>query len=1108
MAMTQSTKLEKKAIPAQALQTSMGLFEKMHPNTAVYHRVTYIELIKTDKQAIFDLAKWTAALLKLTERHEALRSRFVEIDGKLHQEILPADYFNPTQVWPFIQAQSKPEFEKLLAEPFQFLQGPLPLWRCLLFKVSDDHYQIAIAFHHSIVDLKSEEVVLQDLSDFYQGKEPSGALISLADIPRQSEEKISKSLRHWKKTLKDVPPTALRPDLRPKEKFQYRGDRVSFSFDDKLLDGKLAATLATKSKECKSSLHSTYIASLIVLLHRYTGQTKICVGTVSGNRQFEEKTVEAKVANVVNCFVNSLPIVTTVARDMTFAALTEKVHAEAKKAYEHQVPLDQIIKEVGAANSFKFMVASNPKKKTLTIPGFKASTPVEPNLVTTRFEYFGINIDENEVYFEFNTDLFSRNFITRLKDHWINILATVAANPATKLSDISLLTPLEMTAIKQMNSRIRDDAPKEFLHDLFVKRAKENPQGLAWFFHDAEKKSEAKMTYQEADVETTQLAAFLQANSIYSGERVGICVKRSLKLMTALMGTLKAGATIVPVECSMNFKPVIFHKLRHAKLKYVLVDDETQNIFADQENEFILLNIDKFFSQKEKFTQFQLPQVSPKQFAYITYTSGSTGEPKAIPITHQNVLVGMAGIMDRELEDETLVLLNASHTFDAFFYELASALVVKKGELHFISADHRTNPAILTKVLREQKITYATFSAHMLDPLDPTLFPKLRVTSMGAAPKESTRNKWGNRCENAIGPAETCWGVTVNINPPSNQPVLCVGKPNSGRQIYIVDEDENICPLYVAGTMYIGGEDGITPGYLNGTPDDAKKFLRRCVDEKQGRLVAQGKELSLFYNTGDRAMLTEHGIEFLGRLDRQIKPLSVRIELESIESELEKMPDIKEVAVKTHNNNDEFLVAYIVPNKPKVYTRHLNAFLSTTPLPSVARMRGVVCLDALPRNNNSKIDFDQLPEFKMNPEEITSPTTELQTELRKIWTEVIKTSTENKQITENDFGIDQSFTEIGGISFIMPDVVLMINKKYQTNLSLKDLFPQKTDTTIEQQAAKLSTHLSSKQNMQKFSTPPISPGTLSKLGKFTFTQSDQKDGNSKSTTPSLSSGSV
>jgi non-ribosomal peptide synthetase component F len=1074
---------EHKGIPTHGLTSSMGLFEKMHSGTDVYHRNTAIDLKgKLDTQSL------EKAIRALPSQHEALRSYFVTAaDGSLRQAFIPETDLPVSKDWPFkmIDATStKPSSpselldvlktigqEKLLTEPFIFEKGPL--WRAALVKFAEDHYQLVISFHHAIVDLVSEGIVLRDISQLYAQK-PLAEPVSLTKITPPSEEKMAKNLEHWNGSLKDRPELDLRPD-RPttaKSKTSFNGDRVSFELDEKLVSRLEKIVADQKTAEYKPSLHSLYVATIFALMQRYTGQTDITLGTVSSNRVHEDRKItEKELKDAVNCFVNSIPVrVPELSGNMSLLELLKVAHTTASNGYKNQAPLDRIAMHTGIASPFDVMIASNPKKATLQLPGVVASTPVEPNLKKSRLKQPCFNIDDRQVYIEYNPDIFSHEFMVHMQNHWLNMLNYLAEHPNAKISDIPLLDEEERALIAKFNDTKKTPATTLFAHQLFAKRAAENPDGVAYVFHTEDEKKQA-LTYKEAEQFSNQLALHLRKQGVKPSAPVAISVTRSLKLPMAILSTLKSGGAAFPVETDEQDIPTIHSKLfktqseLKAELMVVIVDNKTKDLFAKYRGgKIVLVNLDEheaiLSSVREDKVAYSEPKISSNDLAYIATTSGSSGEPKLIQATHGNVRHGVNGLFDREFKG-TCGFASASPTFDAFYFELFAPLSVEKGTLHLTFDAGRASPAIVTKVLRDEKIHFAALSSTLVQDLDLSQCTESPyIIAMGSALKEETRNKFATIIHNEYGPAETTWDATRNSNP-AGQLAACVGVPKANTQIFVLDEHGNICPPGVPGEIHIAGE-GVSPGYLGDKALTQQKFVEKQLNLNTFRFENPTKEIDAksdtqsvvhmrLYKTGDIGVITKHGLEFVGRKDRQIKRFGVRIELEGIEAILKKMPEVKEVTViqepKTGN-----LIAYLTPKTPstKIYTKHLNAFLAAnSSLPRVARLQGAVCMEALPLNKHGKVNFKALPEYKPNQEEIEHPAKDahVQIKLRSIWARVLK-------INEEHFGIDQGFSELGGFSQIFPFLTKTIIEAFDLDpdLNIKDLFTT-TDITVQEQSA-------------------------------------------------------
>ena len=1115
MARTLSVTLEEKSTAAQNFQRCMYNFDQLHPGTAVYNRITAVQ----DKVNI-DLTLFKNALKQMLKRHRALCSFFIDNDINQVLQVfadsesipeIPVTVLNATA----IKLEAAPLSsmfdtlrmlgqETLLTAPFSLHQPPLV--RCVIIEFEEGYKQIGFVFHHLITDAVSEAVFLKDFSHFYKG----GLASALPALPpfsmiTTSEEKIAENIIYWQKRLDGLTPLPLKSDLTPATACRFVGNKVDFE-----LDAKLTEKLKNIGKSKNATLHMTLMSVFYLLLRRYTNQKDICIGTPSANRRHEK----VKLDGIINALFQSLPIRINLPEhtsdNPSFLTLVEVVKKLCVEAYEHQAPLDLITTEAvtirpAMSSPFKVMLAFGAENPGLSLHDGESSSPVQPNIYCSRLEDFGLDIVLNKkgnltCSFEYNTDRFSHQYISRLKNHFIQLIQNIILDPNAKLSEIPIISQDEVKQISQFNTTEKEIKPI-FIHDYLTARAKKNPKGLLWIFH-AESGEIQKIHNEEADIFTNQLATYLTslkvgvdlANDVEVP--VGICMQRSLNMMSAMFSIFKAGGVVVNLSTKKEDAVTIQYQIRDTGMKIIFVDTETEAFLSTVESfdKLIKINFDKIDtilnSVKHLLNEFQPPSLSPRNLAYYTYTSGtSTGNPKGVEIEHASIMNTATEIAERKYPAKSEALETALATCDAIFFETLQGLVIEEGVCHIINDDERVSIPKIIRTIQEQKINIATLIPAVIDELERKDVESLTdLITMGYVPNKKTMEKFADIIQNESGPAETTIVATRYTRKPG-QPHTCIGRPICNFAIVILDEYGNLCPPGIAGEMYIMGA-GLARGYLNNPELTKEKFILKAYNKEKFRFEdlpelnqkataslsfikkedgdssvgakrkAESIELKAppatkksktqepskivrLFKTGDVGIYLEdkgeiYGIDFVGRCDSQVKLRNGQlVQLEAKEAELRACPDIKDVTV-IQNPLDKNLIAYFTCADPskEIYTKHLNKFIRG------AQLRGAMRLDSLPINSNGKINKLALPEYKPNPNEIVHPKTEFQKLLKDIWSEVIK--------SPYDFGVDQWFTEVGGSSLEFLKVLAILQQKVRFAEPLrKSHFKKMKDLTIE-----------------------------------------------------------
>lgn len=1113
------TPTEEKGIPLQAAQNSMYLAEKLHPGRTIYHHTVAIELTTHPKQSLkVDLLK--KAFNILLNRHNALRSKFVTLDGMIQQTEIPLSELSADAHWPLkiIDAphiKKVPELNSLvdtleqlgeksiLNAPFSLEKGPL--WRSALIRFSEKKYQLVMNFHHAIFDVTSQNIFLEELSSIYNSlveKKPLTlpATNDLLNLNLSTEEK-SQRMTYWQHKMNGYIPFVLRPDLPPK-KFDFHGGRVPFEINADIV--KKLKQKIIKSKEAPS-LHMTLLASLYVALYRYSGQLDLCIGTASANRRHEQDT-----SHIINGLVNSVPLRTDLVGDPTFSELTKRVQAVAKEAYQKQIPIDEIAESL----PFDIIFVLNNAKKSLNLKHIDATSPIELNLENTKFKYCGINLDEDEKtgklhgFIEYNKDEFSSSYFEKFIQRWQTLLNGIVDNPEERISDLPFLTEKDKDFLDTHTPPREQPEFKTYFHEVVSQHAEKHPDKDAIIVHYPTGKKE-KITFSELDHITNNLAAFLNAVDINPDTPVGICVARSVNLYIALFSVYKSGGVAVPLETAAG--EALNYKIQSTQARVVFVDDETEHLFSNYKSHFLTINLNK----KEQIMKlgrqlnhsYHSPNLHSDNLAYTRFTSGTTSEPKGVMITHGGA-AELANNLRKRNNNKNYSGQYFSFVpvgFDAFEFDWMNAWNKKNpGTLHMLANYSQDG---LKQVVQQEHITDLTLPPGIIGPYTPSDFPSVRnVILMGAAPDEKIFKLWNSKkvtIENGYGPTEAT--VATHIKPyqeTDNAPITSIGFPFNNMTMSIVNpaDGKNICPPGIPGEMIIEGQ--LARGYLDENltrkkfPDllfdphhhrfeqpSAYGKVKKSSKESMHRSAPYEKMPTRIYKTGDYGFLTPTGVVFLGRIDRsQIKFRGVRLEIDGVTATLKKHPKVHDGMVIASENN-EFLYAYVVPknSEEKISCREINQFFRQSTLPQVARISQIVHLAKLPLNANGKIDTKALPApDKNNEEKFTPPATELQKKLKHLWLHVLKIK---------DIGIDTTFADAGGSSILFGRLEALINERLSLKSPISIAIFSLEDVTIEQMAKKLTAKIKPEtltSNASFFSTTPSSIPTdpLFRLSPF------------------------
>ena len=868
-------------------------------------------------------------------------------------------------------------------------------------------------------------------------------------------KKLGKQLSYWKECLRDLSPLELPTDY-PRPPVQtYRGASHPIEFPEILTEA-----LRGLSREEGVTLFMTLLAAFHGLLHRYTGQDDIAVGTPLAGRN------RAEIEGVMR---------TDASGDPVFRELLKQVRKAALDAYPHQhFPFEKLVEELqperdpGRNPLFQVMFAlQNVPHSTLDLPGLELGR-MEIADTRTMFD-LDVCLWENEEglkgEFVYNANLFDRATIERMAGHYQRILEGIVADPEQRLSEAPLLTEAERhQMLVEWNDTAVDYPRDKCIHKLFEEQAEKVPDTVAVVFKDR------KITYRELNERANQLARGLRSEGVRSDVVVGIMVHRSIDMISGLLGVLKAGGAYLPIDPE-NPDSRIEYMLKDSDARVLLTQENFMHRL-DYDGHRIALDRDSFI--KEDVSNLDVTG-SSRDLAYVIYTSGSTGIPKGVMVEHRSV-VNLSTWFDGkyELAKNGNVIQSTTFSFDVAMEEIISTLI--NGACLFIPEKEETlDKHKFRAFIKKNRINIAQFvpvtlreflaDAEKIDCLN-------IVITAGEALDERLKEQIlqkGYTLYNNYGPSETT--VDVLSTKCGNERVT-IGKPIFNTKCYILDKRFNPVPVGVAGELTIGG-DGLARGYLNRPELTAEKFIPDPFSNEPGVRL---------YRTGDLARyLADGNIEFLGRIDNQVKVRGHRIELDEIETLLRHHPDVRETVVIVREDQPGIrrLVAYVVSDPGATpSTSELRCFLGEK-LPDYMVPSVFVPLDRLPLTASCKVDRRALPAPDGSRPEIEemyeAPRTAIEQSLAAIWIEVLGV---------DRVGIYDNFFELGGDSLSAVRVISRTQDATGVELSSVTLFEAPSVAGLAHlvaQAPVLRTGLK---------LPPVLPRSRNQVAPLSFGQQE------------------
>ncbi|VWB89747.1 non-ribosomal peptide synthetase [Burkholderia lata] len=995
-----------------------------------------------------DIARLRVAVSEISRRHEILRTTFPAVDGLGVQRIAPpapvaldvVDVADESDTLALLAAQAD--------RPFDLAAGPL--YRVVLYRVHERLHVFGIVMHHIVSDAWSSGILIGELAALYAGQSLPELAVQYADYAVWQHERLASADTHdelalLSAALADAPDLIELPTDRPRPAIQqFRGAVLPFQLGSERADGLRAIARASGT-----STFMVVLAAYALLLSRYSNQQDLVIGSPIANRR------SSMTEPLIGFFANMLALRVDLSGNPTFGELLARVKRVALDGYSRQeIPFEQVVdsleleRNLSRTPVFQVVFAyEKAQPQAVSFPGLVA-TPVSVETHTAKFDLTLHVQDADDGLagsLEYNLDLFDAATIDRMAEHFRTLVDAVIADPDRPLGALSLSSDAERNLLTvEWNQTDTDfgEAAAQPLHRLFEQQVERTPDAVAAVFDDQ------ALTYAELNLRANRLAHHLIALGVGPDALVGVAMERSLDMSIALLAILKAGGAYVPVDPDYPAERVRF-MIDHAQLRWLLTQQHLRAALPDTGARLIVVDSDELDLDLDAVSN-PAPALNGDNLAYMIYTSGSTGRPKGALNTHRAITNRILWMQHAyALDADDAVLQKTPFSFDVSVWELFWPLVTG-ASLVFARPGGQREADYLVELIERERITTIHFVPSMLrafldhPELDAHCASLRRVVCSGEALPHDLQQRCLERLDvrlyNLYGPTEAAVDVTAwECRRDDPHRIVPIGRPIANTRLYIVDAQMQPAPVGVAGELLIGGTP-VGRGY-HGEPElSAGKFIADPFS---------ADPLARLYRTGDLARYRPDGnIEFLGRIDHQIKLRGLRIEPGEIEAALRTHPSVDDcVVIAKTEGARTFLIAYVATAAPDIadLRGYLGGKLADYMVPSQ-----FVALESLPMLPNGKINRKALP-LPANVIDAARPhapaVTPREILLASIWQDVLQLPS---------VGIHDNFFELGGDSILSIQVIARANQA-GLRVTAKQLFQYQTIAQLaaapEEQAA-------------------------------------------------------
>jgi amino acid adenylation domain-containing protein len=1055
-------------LPLSFGQHRLWFLDQLGPESPLYNNFAAVRI-----SGPVDAGALEQCLSEIVRRHEILRTRFTEKEGR------PVQVIEPDLQWSLARGdlshlegpQQEVELQKMAVQearqPFRLSEAPL--FRATLLSLGDCEHAFLLTMHHIISDGWSVRVLMNEIAAMYPAL-VAGQPSPLPSLPIQyadyavwqrawlTGERLEAQLAYWKRQLHNVSAGSDLTSDRVRPVIQTTVGATAW-FD---LPRSLAAALAALNQREGVTMFMTLLAALQILLYRYSGQEDFCIGAPIANR----RPIETE--GLIGFILNTLVMRSNLSGSPPVTELLHRVRETALEAYAHQdAPFEMLVGALQPQRDMSrspfFQVVFDFQESPLAALNVSdlRLTPIRVDARTSKFD-LALSVEQVESglrgFFNYNTDLFDAETIQRMIGHFECLLHDMVAHPERPVSGLAILTENERRqSLFSWNEREAAERTAPLVVELFESRAREIPEKPAVIY------GRSSLSYVEINRRANQLARHLNRSGVGPECLVGICLDRSPSMVISVLATLKAGGAILPLDPALPRERLAW-MLEDARASALITQSQLADLLPPFENCTVVLDADAEAIDCENVDDPDI-RMNPENLAYVIYTSGSTGKPKGVMIDHGTLAIHCNTVRRhfRILQSDR-VLQFASLNFDPSFEQMfvtlgAGATLILRGdeiwtapEFHAKIEEYGLTVVNVPPAYWHQWAEYIARGPQQM----PDQGMKLVIVG-GDVMRPESLLFWRQapmkhvRLLNAYGPTETTiTALTCEVPAESDDerrwPGIAVsgprripiGRPLAGRKAYVLDRHGSPLPVGVAGELCIGGT-GLARGYLGDPALTAQKFVPDPFSEGEGARL---------YRTGDMVHYRPDGsIEFVGRIDQQVKVRGFRIELQEIEAALDEHPGVRKAVVGMGNGTSAAgeirLIAYVCPRDSVTPgADELKAFLALK-LPSYMVPAVFVYLEELPLTPSGKVDRQALPDpgqaCPAPSHEYVAPRSPLEADLAANFAEVLKIER---------VGIQDNFFDLGGHSLIATQLISRVREAYHIELPLRRLFESPTVTGL------------------------------------------------------------